>query len=100
MIVNDDKHQPIKHGHIRNQDLKGQTAFAYKYRSLGLPHLGRFGLFHFVVAWGADAPAELVQVGHTRQIGEGFVDIKERCQPMEISLNEQLAGFRASFRRP
>jgi hypothetical protein len=48
----------------------------------------------------ADLAAEGIPAVNAGQIREGFVDLKERCQPMDIGLNEYLSGFRSGVRCP
>lgn len=48
----------------------------------------------------ADLAAETVQVIDAGEVGEGFVNLKERCQPMDIGLNEYFSGFRSGVRCP
>lgn len=39
---------------------------------------------------GPDLAAELLKAIDSREICEGFINLKERCQPMDIGLNEYL----------
>lgn len=50
---------------------------------------------------GAHVPAKRGQISrHASQIGKRFIDVKERCQPMDIGLNEYLSGSRSGVRCP
>ena len=45
-------------------------------------------------------PAHGRSVSYASQVSERLIDVKERCQPMDIGLNEYLSGFRSGVRCP
>lgn len=48
----------------------------------------------------ANLAAEGIPAVDASEIREGFVNVKERCQPMDIGLNAYLSGFRSGVRCP